>query len=109
MVNDSNLRTQRTLRSPVCGVPTLHHFCIRKNGCDVLACSACGVGRADTTNFDPAAYYTDAYFEGRQANDSQEDGQGEETRASVGKESLSPSARATKLSSGSGLGMWRAA
>ena len=54
MVNDSNLRTQRTLRCPVCGVPTLHHFCIRKNGCDVLACSACGVGRADTTNFDPA-------------------------------------------------------
>jgi len=49
-------------------VPTLHHSCMRKNGCEVLACSACGVGRADTTNFDPAAYYTDAYFEGRQAD-----------------------------------------
>ena len=68
MVNDSNLGAQRTLLCPVCGVPTLHRFCIRKNGCEVLACSACGVGRADTTNFDPAAYYTDAYFEGRQAD-----------------------------------------
>ena len=68
MVNDSNLRTQRTLLCLVCGVPTLHRFCVRKNGCDVLACSACGVGRADATNFDPAAYYTDAYFDGRQAD-----------------------------------------
>src|SRR5262249_59240853 len=41
---------------------------MRKNDCEVLACSACGVGRADTTNFDPAAYYTDAYFEGGQAD-----------------------------------------
>jgi len=26
---------------------------MRKNGCEVLTCSACGVGRADTTNFYP--------------------------------------------------------
>ncbi len=68
MVSGRSLRTRRTLLCPVCGVPTLHCFCIRKNDCDVLACSACGVGRADITNFDPAAYYTDAYFEGRQAD-----------------------------------------
>ena len=70
MVSGSNLRTQRILFCLVCGVPTLHRPCIRKNGCNVLACSACGVGRADTINFDPAAYYTDAYFEGRQADGS---------------------------------------
>lgn len=67
-VGGSNLRTRRTLLCPVCGVPTLHRFCVRKNGCDVLACSACGVGRADTTKFGPAAYYTDAYFKGCQAD-----------------------------------------
>ena len=68
VVSSSNLRTPRTLLCPVCGTPTLHRSCMHKNGCEVLACSVCGVGRADTTNFDPAAYYTDAYFEGGQAD-----------------------------------------
>jgi SAM-dependent methyltransferase len=35
-----------------------------KNGCDILQCDACGLGRAQQTGFDPSAYYTEDYFSG---------------------------------------------
>jgi SAM-dependent methyltransferase len=35
-----------------------------KNGCDILRCSECGLGRAQAKNFDPAAYYDAEYFSG---------------------------------------------
>src|SRR5262249_61824542 len=36
--------------------------------CDILRCRACGLGRAQTSAFDPAAYYTEDYFSGRRAD-----------------------------------------
>ena len=35
-----------------------------KNGRDIARCSHCGVGRTEEADFDPASYYTAAYFEG---------------------------------------------
>jgi SAM-dependent methyltransferase len=35
------------------------------NGCDILQCGECGLGRTETSGFDPAAYYTEDYFSGR--------------------------------------------
>jgi SAM-dependent methyltransferase len=39
-----------------------------KNGCQILACSTCGLGRTDATDFDPDAYYTESYFCGGHAD-----------------------------------------
>jgi SAM-dependent methyltransferase len=49
---------------PACGKLTEHRFRYRRNGCDIWQCSRCGLGRAETTGFDPRAYYTDEYFSG---------------------------------------------
>jgi SAM-dependent methyltransferase len=38
------------------------------NNCDVLQCRSCGLGSADVSAFDPAAYYTSDYFNGGQAD-----------------------------------------
>jgi SAM-dependent methyltransferase len=35
------------------------------NACDILQCRTCGLGSADVSGFDPAAYYTADYFAGR--------------------------------------------
>jgi SAM-dependent methyltransferase len=35
------------------------------NGCGILQCRGCGLGSADVSAFDPAAYYTADYFSGR--------------------------------------------
>ena len=48
----------------VCDRVTGHRLCFRKQDCDILKCHECGLGSADTKDFDPAAYYTDAYFDG---------------------------------------------
>jgi SAM-dependent methyltransferase len=50
---------------PACGGTTGHHVRFRTNGCDILQCSNCGLGRTETSGFDPAAYYTADYFSGR--------------------------------------------
>jgi SAM-dependent methyltransferase len=53
------------LRScPACGIETSHRFRFRVNGCDILQCRSCGLGRAETAAFDPASYYTEDYFSG---------------------------------------------
>jgi SAM-dependent methyltransferase len=36
----------------------------KANGCDVLQCRSCGLGRTEASGFDPAAYYTEDYFSG---------------------------------------------
>jgi SAM-dependent methyltransferase len=58
----------RTLSCPACGVLTPHRVLYAKNGCDILRCIECGLGRADATHFDPAAYYTGDYFSGGHAD-----------------------------------------
>jgi SAM-dependent methyltransferase len=50
---------------PACGSNTDHRQLYRKNGCDVLRCMSCGLGRSETAGFDPASYYDEAYFAGR--------------------------------------------
>jgi len=53
------------LSCPACGKSTEHRTLFVKNGCEILRCSACGLGRAQTANFDPGRYYTGDYFSGR--------------------------------------------
>jgi SAM-dependent methyltransferase len=48
-----------------CGQASVHRFLYVKNGCDVLRCEQCGLGRAETTGFDPESYYTSDYFSGK--------------------------------------------
>jgi SAM-dependent methyltransferase len=61
-------RSERTELCPACGEATPQRFLYAKNGCDILQCRACGLGRSDATNFDPAAYYTGGYFSGQHAD-----------------------------------------
>jgi SAM-dependent methyltransferase len=58
----------QTLPCPACARPTVQRFLYRKNGCDILQCQECGIGRAETSGFDPASYYTDEYFSGAHAD-----------------------------------------
>ena len=50
---------------PACGRPTAHLLRFRVNRCSILQCEECGLGRTETAEFDPAAYYTEDYFSGR--------------------------------------------
>jgi len=52
------------LPCPACGETTKHRHLYSKNGCDILRCGACGLGRAQASGFDPGSYYTDDYFSG---------------------------------------------
>jgi ribosomal protein L37AE/L43A len=53
---------------PACGRTTQQAFRFRVNGCDILQCHACGLGRTETPAFDPATYYTEDYFSGGRAD-----------------------------------------
>ncbi len=53
---------------PACGRASSHTFRFRINDCDILQCRECGLGRTETSAFDPAAYYTDDYFSGRRSD-----------------------------------------
>ena len=54
----------RTMACPACGRSTNHRFLYSKNGCDILQCVECHLGRTQASDFDPGAYYTDSYFSG---------------------------------------------
>ena len=41
---------------PACGQASVHRFLYSKNGCDILRCERCGLGRAETMGFDPESY-----------------------------------------------------
>ena len=56
------------LPCPACGHATAQRFRYSKNGCDILQCSQCGLGRAQASDFDPGAYYTGDYFSGGHAD-----------------------------------------
>src|SRR5262245_58861099 len=53
---------------PACGRPTGHKFRFRANGCSIWQCEDCGLGRTETTGFDPASYYTGDYFSGQRSD-----------------------------------------
>jgi SAM-dependent methyltransferase len=53
---------------PACGEAARHVLRFRKNGCDILQCQACGLGRAEASSFDPTSYYTADYFSGGHAD-----------------------------------------
>jgi SAM-dependent methyltransferase len=56
------------LSCPACAEPTEHRLLYSKNGCDILRCEQCGLGRAQASGFDPGSYYTDDYFSGGHAD-----------------------------------------
>jgi SAM-dependent methyltransferase len=58
----------QALPCPSCARSTAQRFLYRKNGCDILQCQECGIGRTETRGFDPAAHYTDDYFSGAHAD-----------------------------------------
>jgi 2-polyprenyl-3-methyl-5-hydroxy-6-metoxy-1,4-benzoquinol methylase len=58
----------RRLLCPACGVLAAHQYLYAKNGCDILRCAECGLGRAEAVRFDPGAYYTEDYFSGGHAD-----------------------------------------
>lgn len=49
---------------PACDRTTEQVPRFRRNGCDILQCRDCGLGRTETSGFDPATYYTGEYFSG---------------------------------------------
>lgn len=53
---------------PACGRATAHRFLYVRNGCDILQCSVCHLGRTETSGFDPESYYTRDYFDGGHAD-----------------------------------------
>jgi 2-polyprenyl-3-methyl-5-hydroxy-6-metoxy-1,4-benzoquinol methylase len=55
---------ERRLPCPACGCSTAHRFLYAKNGCDILQCRECRLGRTETASFDPSSYYTGDYFAG---------------------------------------------
>ena len=60
--------SQMQLLCPACGRATAQRFLYSKNGCDILQCAECGLGRSQTSAFDPGAYYTSDYFSGGHAD-----------------------------------------
>src|SRR4029079_14157833 len=56
-----------TRACPACGGARSHVLRFRTTVCDILRCESCGLGRTETSGFDPAAYYTEDYFSGHHA------------------------------------------
>lgn len=57
------------LPCPACAQETVQRELYRKNGCTILQCEACGLGRAEAVAaFDPSTYYTGGYFSGEHAD-----------------------------------------
>jgi SAM-dependent methyltransferase len=57
-------RKNKTLACPACGQTTPQLYLYSRNGCDILQCQECGLGRTETSGFDPSSYYTGDYFSG---------------------------------------------
>ena len=47
-----------------CDKNSPHAFRFKVNGCEIWQCERCGLGRAETSTFDPKSYYTADYFSG---------------------------------------------
>jgi SAM-dependent methyltransferase len=61
-------KTATAQACPACGRITQHRFRYQVNGCDIWQCAGCGLGRTETTGFDPQAYYTGDYFSGQHSD-----------------------------------------
>jgi len=61
-------RTAAVQFCPACGCETVQQFLYSKNGCAILRCNSCGLGRTEASNFDPETYYTGDYFSGQHAD-----------------------------------------
>jgi 2-polyprenyl-3-methyl-5-hydroxy-6-metoxy-1,4-benzoquinol methylase len=61
-------RTDERLHCPACAQVALHRRLYTKNQCTIRQCAQCGLGRAETGNFNPNEYYTDDYFSGRRTD-----------------------------------------
>jgi 2-polyprenyl-3-methyl-5-hydroxy-6-metoxy-1,4-benzoquinol methylase len=53
---------------PACDRMSEHVLRFKRNGCDIMQCRDCGLGRTETSRFDPATYYTGDYFSGGHAD-----------------------------------------
>jgi SAM-dependent methyltransferase len=62
------LQKTDTFHCPACGHPTPQRYLYSKHGCDIFKCQECGLGRSETSEFDPARYYTKDYFSGQHAD-----------------------------------------
>ena len=62
------LQKTDTSHCPACGRPTPQRYLYSKHGCDIFKCRECGLGRSETSEFDPARYYTKDYFSGQHAD-----------------------------------------
>ena len=51
-----------------CGETTAHAFRFKVSGCAIWQCQRCGLGHAETSGFDPNAYYTASYFSGERSD-----------------------------------------
>jgi SAM-dependent methyltransferase len=66
--HDLESRSRTTIGAsacPACGRATGHRLRFRVGGCGILQCEGCGLGRTETSDFDPLVYYTEEYFSGR--------------------------------------------
>jgi SAM-dependent methyltransferase len=51
-----------------CGQSSSHVFRFRVSGCAIWQCQRCGLGHTETSDFDPASYYTASYFSGQHSD-----------------------------------------
>jgi SAM-dependent methyltransferase len=56
------------LTCPACRQTTRHNFHLRIKECIIWRCETCGLGRTETSGFDPSAYYTGEYFSGQHSD-----------------------------------------
>ena len=67
-LDNATTTRERVLDCPACGVRTIQRFLYAKNRCEIFQCGRCGLGRTEVSAFDPAGYYTQAYFSGDRAD-----------------------------------------
>jgi SAM-dependent methyltransferase len=60
-------KSAQTLSCPACEQSAYERL-YERNGCEILRCEKCGLGRAKPEGFDPDSYYTDGYFSGDRAD-----------------------------------------
>ena len=68
LVSNSERQATDALLCPACGRGTKQEYLFSKNGCEIVRCTSCGLGRALADSFDTRAYYTDDYFTGGRAD-----------------------------------------